>query len=80
MNNNQTFFDNILDDELCEYLCEFEGYELDADDSSDIDDRYFEQYKSIYWKSGVEDIVGGDNFIDYCTYIFGILEEEGYYD
>ena len=31
-------------------------------------------------KSYVEDIYGGDNFADYCQYIFNILEEEGYYD
>lgn len=32
------------------------------------------------WKSNVEDIDGGDNFADYCGYIFKLLEEEEYYD
>lgn len=32
------------------------------------------------WTSNVEDIDGGDNFADYCTYIFGILDEEEYWD
>ena len=32
------------------------------------------------WQSHVEDIDGGDNFADYCEYIFEILEEENYYD
>lgn len=32
------------------------------------------------WKSYIEDIDGGDNFVDYCGYIFELLEEEGYYD
>lgn len=36
------------------------------------DNRYLESY--------VEDINGGDNFVDYCEYIFKILEEDGYYD
>lgn len=31
-------------------------------------------------KSNVKDIVGGDNFADYCEYIFEFLEESGYYD
>lgn len=31
-------------------------------------------------KSYVEDIDGGDNFADYCEYIFDLYEEEGYYD
>ena len=36
------------------------------------DNRYLESY--------IEDIDGGDNFADYCEYIFELLEEEGYYD
>jgi hypothetical protein len=31
-------------------------------------------------KSNVKNIAGGDNFADYCEYIFGLLEEEGYYE
>lgn len=31
-------------------------------------------------KSCVEDIYGGDNFEDYCEYIFSVLDEEEYYD
>ena len=37
-----------------------------------FDNRILESY--------VEDINGGDNFADYCEYIFKIYEEEGYYD
>lgn len=69
MSNSHT---DIMDKELYDYLCEFEGCFDIEDDFEEIDDRY--------WKSGVEDIEGGDNFIDYCEYIFEILEEEGYYD
>ena len=36
------------------------------------DNRYLESY--------IEDIDGGDNFADYCEYMFGLLEEEGYYE
>lgn len=32
------------------------------------------------WESYVEDIEDGDNFADYCEYIFDLLEEEGYYE
>lgn len=32
------------------------------------------------WKSYVEDIKGGDNFADYCEYIFDLLEEENYFE
>ena len=36
------------------------------------DDRVLESY--------VEDIEDGENFADYCEYIFELLEEEGYYE
>lgn len=36
------------------------------------DDRTF--------KSNVYDIYGGDNLADYAEYIFGLYEEEGYYE
>lgn len=31
-------------------------------------------------KSNVRNIAGGDNFADYCEYIFEVLDEEEYYD
>ena len=31
-------------------------------------------------KSHIRDIDGGDNFSDYCEYMFDLLEEEGYWD
>ena len=31
-------------------------------------------------KSVVKDIIGGDNFINYCEEFFVLLDEEGYYD
>lgn len=36
------------------------------------DDRFLETY--------IEDIDGGDNFAEYCEYIFEIYEDEGYYE
>lgn len=32
------------------------------------------------WKSGIDDIEGGDNFVDFCEEYFELLEKEGYYD
>ena len=32
------------------------------------------------WKSNIDDINGGDNFADYCKYIFAILNNEEYWD
>lgn len=73
MNSERT---DIMDKELYDYLCEFEGCQFDDEDEyGDC-----KEFNDSYWKSYVEDIDGGDNFIDYCEYFFGILEEEGYYE
>lgn len=32
------------------------------------------------WKSNIRDINGGDNFADYCTDIFELLDEEDYFE
>lgn len=56
---------NELDEQACDYIAEESFY-------PPSDDRYLESY--------VEDIDGGDNFADYCEYIFELLEEEGYYE
>lgn len=71
----------LFNDGLEEELEEQSFYSRFQDDYSlemdfylpfDIDNRT--------WKSYVEDINGGDNFADYCEYIFKILEEEEYFD
>lgn len=58
-------FDNISD-EL------YNGCLTEADFYPPSDNRML--------KSNVKNIVGGDNFADYCEYIFAVLEEEEYYD
>ena len=56
---------NELDEQDYDYLTEESFY-------PPCDNRCIESY--------VEDIDGGDNFADYCEYIFELLEEEGYYE
>lgn len=56
---------DILGKQYFNYLTNNNSYSLS-------DNRVLESY--------VEDIDGGDNFADYCRYIFDLLEEEGYYD
>lgn len=65
MNENKYDFNDLLQGESRDYLTEADFY-------PPSDNRY--------WKSYVEDIEGGDNFADYCAYVFEILEEEGYYE
>ena len=33
-----------------------------------------------FWESNVEDIIGGDNFADFCKDYFKLLEEEEYFE
>lgn len=56
---------NVLDKQSFDYLTEKSFY-------PPSDNRVLKSY--------VKDIVGGDNFADYCEYIFELYEEEGHYD
>ena len=33
-----------------------------------------------FWESNVYDIIGGDNFADFCKEYFELLDEEEYWD
>lgn len=75
MFDDELFDDELENDELneqnsCYHNKDYYLTEIDFYQSSD--DRV--------WTSNVEDIDGGDNFADYCKYIFGMLEEEEYFD
>ena len=48
------------------------------DDLSEVD--FYPPSDNRVLKSNIADIEGGDNYADYCKYIFKIYEEEGYYD
>lgn len=63
--DNKCDIDNILNMQYDDCLSEFNFY-------PPTDNRILESY--------IEDIDGGDNFADYCEYIFEILEEEDYYN
>lgn len=45
-----------------------------------IEEDFYPPTDNRYWKSNIRDIAGGDNFADYCEYIFKIYESEEYYD
>jgi len=45
-----------------------------------IEESFYPPYDDRHLESNVEDIKDGDNFADYCKYIFKLLEEEGYYE
>ncbi len=63
--NDKYNFDDILNEQYTDYLTEQDFY-------PPTDNRVLESY--------IEDIDGGDNFTDYCEYIFDLLEEEGFYE
>lgn len=54
---------------------------LNEQDTTELTEQdFFTTSDNRCLKSYIEDINGGDNFCDYCKYIFNLLEEEGYYD
>lgn len=65
-----TYADSLYDEE--DYLYTDDDYLQEIDVYSPCDDRV--------WKSNIEDIEGGDNFVDFCAEFFKMLEEEGYWD
>ena len=57
-----------------------EDYMFINDDSCLTESDFYPPSDNRVWKSNVANISGGDNFADYCQYIFNVLEEEEYYD
>lgn len=57
-----------------------EDYVWLKDDSCLKESDFYPPTDDRTWKSNVEDIDGGDNFADYCKYIFKILKEEEYWE
>lgn len=41
---------------------------------------FYPPFDNRYWKSNVGDIVGGDNFADFCEYFFKILDKEEHFE
>lgn len=54
-------------------------YKIDEDFYLSEEDFYPPSDNRIL-ESYIEDIDGGDNFSDYCEYIFELYEEEDYYE
>ena len=65
MKKDKYDFSDLLQDESCDDITEKDFY-------PPLDNRYLESY--------ISDINGGDNFADYCEYIFEILDEEDYWN
>ena len=57
-----------------------EDYVWANDNSCLKESDYYPPSDDRVWKSNVKDIDGGDNFADYCEYIFKILDEEEYFE
>lgn len=41
---------------------------------------FYPPYDNRTWKSNIEDVNDGDNFVDYCEEFFELLDEENYYE
>lgn len=67
-----------------EYLPDYELYESNELNKLNIhelsEQDFYPPADDRVWKSNVSDIEGGDNFADYCEYIFKILDEEEYFE
>ena len=74
---DEELFDS--DDELEEELDEQSYHSRDLNAClTEID--FYPPSDNRTWVSNIEDIDGGDNFADFCKYIFKLFDSEGYYD
>lgn len=48
--------------------------------NSRLEDHIYQSSDNRTWKSNVEDIDGGDNFVDFCEDYFELLDEENYWE
>lgn len=71
----QDFNSKMLDDYTNEYIVNQKHNEFHL-----METDFYPPPDNRVWESYVEDINGGDNFADYCEYIFDILEEEEYFE
>ena len=44
------------------------------------EEDFYPPVDNRYLKSGIKDINGGDNFVDYANYIYDLYESEDYYE
>ena len=73
--SEQLIFSEIHDKQYAKHMLENYGISYcltEQDFYPPTDNRVLQSY--------VEDVDGGDNFTEYCKYIFDLLTEEGYYD
>lgn len=60
------------------YMCE--DYVWTDDDYRLEESDFYPPTDDRVWESNIEDIEGGDNFVDFCKEFFKMLDEEGYWD
>lgn len=82
MEKNFVFDEELdLNDELNELEDVQDSYSNFRDESDCLTESdFYPPSDNRVWTSNVEDIDGGDNFADYCKYIFKTLEEEKYFN
>ncbi len=57
-----------------------EDYALTNDDFCLTEVDFYPPSDNRVWTSIIEDVNGGDNFVEYCVDFFDMLDEEEYYD
>ena len=79
MSKEFLFGDELLNEEFEDELDE-QGSCLDDIDFCLTELDFYPYSDNRVWTSNVEDIDDGDNFAEYCSEFFEMLDEEEYYD
>jgi hypothetical protein len=77
LNEANRYTDIHIKKNLDKYSCDYDLHRsiLCGDDELTEEDFYPPEDNRI-WGSGIDDIKGGDNFVDYAKYFYGIYEKE----
>lgn len=76
MNDNYTV-DNMLDEQDFYWSDEFTST---YDNTYLTEEDFYPPIDNRVWKSNVDDIDEEDNFVNYCSYIFELLDEYDYFE
>lgn len=83
MDSEFAFDNKLFDKEYIEKLIKElkrQGYDKEDVEFYLTDIDFYPPSDNRVWTSNIEDIEDGDNFADYCEYIFKLYEDEEYYD
>lgn len=77
---NESSYEELIKEDINEYDLYIANNVFEDDELYFFGTTSYQSFDDRVWKSYIEDIDGGDNFVDYCEYFFSLCEEEEYFE